>query len=78
MELKIEVLGHIATYFPAEKGRSFTLQLDRSLSVTEILKNMGVNPHLVSVVMVNGERKEKSFLPGDGAVITLMSPPAGG
>jgi len=75
--VKIKVTGLLTEYFPAGKGE-LPLALKQPKAVKEILQLIKMNHELVMTVMVNGERKDLSYVPGHGDEIVLVSPLAGG
>lgn len=76
MKVKISVYGHSGQYFP--KSLPVELDLDKPLSVADILDKLGVNPQLVMSVFSGGERRTRDYIPEDGEELVLVSPPAGG
>ncbi|SHE36897.1 MoaD/ThiS family protein [Desulforamulus putei] len=77
MQIKVRVTGLLTEYFPAGKG-ILPVSLEKPLTVKEILQQIKVNHQLVMTVVVNGQRRDLSYVPGDGEEIVLISPLAGG
>ncbi|GAB6157406.1 hypothetical protein JCM39194_06060 [Desulfotomaculum varum] len=77
MQVRVRVTGLLTEYFPAGK-EVLTVPLSQPLTVKEILQQIKINHQLVMTVVVNGQRRDLSYKPGDGAEIVLISPLAGG
>lgn len=77
MQITIRVTGLLTEYFPAGKG-ILPVSLTDPATIQDILEQIKVNPELVMTVVVNGQRRELSYLPQDGEEIVLISPLAGG
>ncbi len=67
-------LKAVLSHLPEE----MSLQLERPASLREILMRAGINPLLVMVVTVDGQRGNKDQVIDHDAEITLIGPMAGG
>lgn len=75
IKLEIQVVGYIKEFFPGER---FPLELENSLTIRDILRRLKAKEELVGMVTVNGEPRDKDYVPGDGDKIMFMAFAAGG
>ncbi|TET07529.1 MoaD/ThiS family protein, partial [Candidatus Aerophobetes bacterium] len=75
IKLEIQVVGHIKEFFPGER---FSLELENPLTIRDILRRLKAKEELVGMVTVNGEPRDKDYVPGDGDKIMFMAFAAGG
>ena len=75
--IKVSVRGHAVKYFPGEQER-FDFETEAPLTILDMLKTLGVEPLLVMMANVNGERQPKTALIRPGDEVLLFSPPSGG
>lgn len=76
--VEIQVSGHVKELMPDKKDH-YRVQLSGPRTVSEILRDeVGVNPLLFAIVVVNGERKPKDYLIQEDSKVVLVSPVAGG
>jgi hypothetical protein len=54
------------------------VEIDSVKTVSEILKDISINPAYVALIHVDGKMKDLSFKPSDGQTITLQPPVSGG
>jgi molybdopterin converting factor small subunit len=54
------------------------IEIDGEKTVSEILKDISINPSYVALIHVDGKMKDLSFKPSDGQTITLQPPVSGG
>ena len=73
----ISVHGHVTEFFPGKKGK-FQVELLGPSSIREILIGLQVKPELIATTLVNGQRRDKDYLPEDGDEVVFISPAAGG
>ncbi|MEW6031419.1 MAG: hypothetical protein AB1645_00835 [Bacillota bacterium] len=77
MKVTVRVVGHAVEFFPGGKDR-YDLVLETPLSVAGIIEKLGVARALVMAAVVDGKRRGLDYVPGNGAEVILMTPPAGG
>jgi len=75
--IKVSVRGHAVKYFPGEQER-FDFETDTPLTILDMLKTLGVEPLLVMMASVNGEKQPKTAIIKPGDEVLLFSPPSGG
>ena len=75
--IKVSVRGHAVTYFPGQQER-FEFSTDQPLTIVDMLKRLGVDPLLIMMANVNGEKRPKTFVVKPGDDVLLFSPPSGG
>jgi molybdopterin converting factor small subunit len=75
--IKVSVRGHAVKYFPGEQER-FDFQADEPLTILDMLKALDVEPLLVMMANVNGQKQPKTATIKPGDEVLLFSPPSGG
>ncbi|TKJ31704.1 hypothetical protein CEE39_06950 [bacterium (candidate division B38) B3_B38] len=76
MKVMVKGFGAVRKYVE-EKGNNI-FEVDDSFSVRDIIKHLKINPDLVALVTVNGDRVSKDFHPRDGDEIFLLNMVSGG
>lgn len=77
MTVRLRVHGHISEFFPG-KSSTHEIEIPKKTTIRDLLLDMGVNPQLVPIAIVNGRRSSISDEVCDGDEVLLMSPVAGG
>ena len=77
IRVRIFVLGHSAAYFPDGK-REHSLELPQALKIRDVIRQLGVDPHLIMRAQLNGRPASLDDGVSDNAEIILVSPTAGG
>lgn len=75
--IHVSVRGHAVAFFPGQQER-FDFPAQEPLTVLAMLEKLGVDPLLVMLVNVNGEKKPKDFIIRPGDEVLLLGPPSGG
>jgi len=76
-EVRVSVRGHVVKYFPEEAER-FVVTIEAPLTIVELLRQLKVDPMLIMMVHVNGQKQLKSSMIQAGDDVLFFSPPAGG
>jgi sulfur carrier protein ThiS len=74
MTAHIKPLGIIKSYV----GGKAKVVVDAGNTVRETMKQLGVPPELVALVLVNDKHESKDYLVRDGDVVMLMAVVGGG
>lgn len=77
MKVTVTVHGHAAAYFPGKMG-TYEVNFERPVPIRDIISCLGANPDLIMTALVDGVRRDKDYVPADGAVVVLISPASGG
>lgn len=77
MQYKLQIVGHLREIIPGADG-DIAVTRPKPGTIRQILAAAGINPDLVMAVLVDGERKNKDFIPPDGATLVCLSALAGG
>jgi thiamine biosynthesis protein ThiS len=72
--VQLTLVGLLKKYGPAES--SVTVESGRT--VMEVIEELGLDPDLVAIVMVNGRQKFKSYRLQDGDSVKLVPMVGGG
>ena len=75
--VKILIRGHCHEYFP-HLPVEFEHSFNAGLTLRQIMEALGIKPQLIMGVSVNGKLQDKSYVPAEGDIILLISPPTGG
>lgn len=75
--IKVSIRGHAVEYFPG-KQECFDFTTDEPLTIRKMLEVLGVNPLLIMMASVNGEKRSKDFTVKPDDEVLLFSPPSGG
>lgn len=70
----LTLVGLLKKYGPAQSS----LTLEPGRTVIEVIEDLGLNPDLVAIVMVNGRQKFKSYRLHDGDNVKLVPMVGGG
>ena len=76
MKVRVKGFGVVRKYVE-EKGKE-VFEVDDSFSIRDIIRHLNINPDLVALVTVNGNRVSKDFHPRDGDEIFLLNMASGG
>lgn len=77
MAVTIKVHGHIAEFFPG-KRTVHTMDIAQPKQIRAAVTELGVNPELILMAIVNGQRQSMAYELKDGDEVVLISPTAGG
>ncbi len=77
MRISLHLSGGLRAVL-AHLPETMTLHVDGLASLRDILVRAGINPLLVMVVIVDGERVDKDVVVDQDAEIVLVGPMAGG
>jgi len=72
--VQLTLVGLLKKYVPAESFAS----VESGRTVAEVIEELGLDPDLVAVVMVNGRQKFKSYRLQDGDDVKLVPVVGGG
>lgn len=75
MPVQLIPVGFIKPYFPAE---SIHMDVGEGKTTTQLLAELGVEPDLVAMVLINGRQAPKDALLRDGDVVKLIPFVGGG
>ena len=75
MTARIHLLGIFRKHQPSDP---WEIPADGKTDVSAILEDAGVDPAAGYVLLVNGSRKKKDYIPADGDDIKVMPLVAGG
>jgi thiamine biosynthesis protein ThiS len=70
----LTLVGLLKKYGPAQSS----LTVEPGRTVMEVIEDLGLNPDLVAIVMVNGRQKFKSYRLQDGDNVKLVPMVGGG
>jgi len=76
-KVSIKVRGHVVQYFPQQEER-FEVDIFQPMTIFDLLKQLQVDPQLIMMVHINGQKQPKAALVNVGDEVLLFSPPAGG
>lgn len=77
LSIHLRASGHASEYlFGSDEEK--TVELAGPMTVRSILEYLGVKAELVMSVFIDGRRGDMDSIPGQGAEVLLVSPPAGG
>jgi len=77
MKVRVNAFGQMRELFPGRQAQ-VELELPAPVSLRDIICELGINPLIVMMCTVDGQYRDKEFVPEDGAEIVLIAPPAGG
>lgn len=72
--VQLTLVGLLRKYVPAESP----LTVEPGRTVTEVITDLGLDPDLVAIVMVNGRQEFKSYRLQDGDSVKLVPMVGGG
>lgn len=70
----LTLVGLLKKYGPAQSS----LTVEPGRTVMDVIEDLGLNPDLVAIVMVNGRQKFKSYRLQDGDNVKLVPMVGGG
>lgn len=77
--IRVKFYGIMKPYMPSIEEDGYWHLAEEGLSVGEIMDMTGASEKEVTVtILVNRVRKDKSFIPQDGDILTVMPLVAGG
>lgn len=74
MSVEVTMVGLLKQYGPPESS----LTVEPGRTVREVIEDLGLDPDLVAIVMVNGRQKFKSYRLQDGDHVKLVPMVGGG
>lgn len=72
--VELTLVGLLKKYGPSESS----LTVESGQTVMEVIRNLGLDPDLVAIVMVNGRQRFKSYRLQDGDNVKLVPMVGGG
>jgi hypothetical protein len=78
MQIEVILYGNLRAIY-SDKPERIDLKINQPVSIVEVLCELGINPLVVTKVLVNGEAKDKGFqIEGEDLRLELVGPLAGG
>lgn len=81
MDITIRLYGALRHYRIADgeaMHRPFVTEVEQGATVETVLELLGIPPHLISALAVNGEQAETTSALSDGDTVHIFPPAAGG
>lgn len=77
MRITLKALGGMKEFFP-DKREILEVETENGEKISDILKENGINPDIVMLVMLDGKNVGKDYIPKDNEEVGLLPPLAGG
>lgn len=77
MRITLKALGGMKEFFPNNK-EILEVETEDGKKISDTLKENGINPDIVMLVMVGGKNVGKDYIPKDSEEVGLLPPLAGG
>ena len=82
MKVTIKLYGILRRYRPAQlpgaRHQTFELEIEDSMSVVELSKQLGIDSGFVAGAAVNGESVQLEAVVREGDIVSFFPPVAGG